>query len=248
MGSLTGQVALVTGASRGIGAAIARLFAKEGARVIITHRDSAEGAEEVLGSLAVGGHRAIPASATDSPGLREAAASVAESEGRLDILVNNAAVTKVIPHRDLDALEDDFFDLIMATNVRGTFATIRAFRDLLAADEGGVVVNISSVASFRGMGSNVAYAASKAAVNNMTMSLARALAPEIRVVAVAPGFVATELTQDWPEGTQEAIRDATPLQRLAEPEDVARAVLAAAAHLPLSTGLVIPVEGGALLG
>ena len=248
MSALSEQVALVTGASRGIGAATARVLSEAGARVIITHRNSAAGAEEVLGSLTGGGHRIIQVSATDSEGLQAASASVAETEGRLDILVNNAGVSRVVPHRDLDALDDELFDKILQTNVRGAFATVRAFRSLLAAGEGGLVANISSLAAQSANGSNIAYSASKAAMDNMSMSLARALAPEIRVVSVAPGLVDTEFTRGWAPEIRGRMIDETPMGRLAEPEDVARAVLAAATHLPMTTGVVIPVDGGRPLG
>lgn len=241
---LAHRVALVTGASRGIGAATARALAAAGARVVITHRDSAEGAQRTLASMDGDGHRSLRASATDSGALRAAAESVADTEGRLDVLVNNAATTRVIPHGALDELDDDLFDLVMATNVRGPFATIRAFRALLEADGGGVVVNISSLAARAANGSNVAYCASKAALDNMTASLARALAPGIRVMSVAPGLVETELTKGWsPEAKRDMLAH-TPLGRLATPEDVAQAVLASVLHLPSTTGVVIPVDGG----
>jgi len=248
MGGLSERVALVTGASRGIGAATARVLSGAGARVVITYKDSAEGAEEVLASLAGDGHRIVQVSATDSDGLRTAAVSVAEIEGRLDLLVNNAATTRIVPHRDLEALDDELFDEILQTNLRGAFATVRAFRSLLAAGEGGVVVNISSLAARMANGSNIAYCASKAGMDNMTMSLARALAPEIRVVSVAPGLVDTELTRAWTPEARGAMIDETPLARLAAPEDVARAVLAVAVDLPMTTGVVIPVDGGRPLG
>ena len=248
MGALSERVALVTGASRGIGAATARVLSEAGARVIITHRDSAAGAEEVLVSLTGDGHRVARVSATDSDGLGAAAATVAEIEGRLDILVNNAGTSRVVPHHDLDALDDELFDEILQTNVRGVFATVRAFRPLLAAGEGGLVVNISSLAAKMANGSNIAYCASKAAVDNMSMSLARALAPEIRVVSVAPGLVDTEFTLGWAPEVRSRMIDETPLGRLAVPEDIARAVLAVAVDLPMTTGVVIPVDGGRPLG
>ncbi len=247
MSRMEGKVALVTGGSRGIGAATARVLAEAGARVVITHRDSAAGAAEVLASLSGDGHRVVQASARDSAAINEMAASVAQIEGRLDVLVNNAAKTKVIPHAELDALDDDFFDSVMETNVRGAFAHVRAFRELLAADGGGVVVNISSLAAEMANGSNIAYCASKAAMNNMTMSLARALAPEIRVYAVAPGLVDTELTKSWAPERREKMIEETPLGRLATPVDCARAVLAAIG-LTATTGVVIPVDGGRPLG
>ncbi len=248
MARLANTVALVTGGSRGIGAATAEVFAAEGARVIITHRDSGDEAEAVVAELPGDGHRVIQASAVDSDAVVQAAASVAETEGRLDVLVNNAARSRPIPHRDLEALDDEFFDAIMQTNVRGVFSTVRAFRDLLAADGGGVVVNVSSLAARMAEGSNIAYSASKAALDNMTMSLARALAPEIRVVSVAPGLVLTKFTSTWaPEVRQRQI-DRTPLGRLATPEDIGRAILAVATDLGSTTGAVVPVDGGRPLG
>jgi 3-oxoacyl-[acyl-carrier protein] reductase len=248
VGRLKNQVALVTGGSRGIGAATAQIFAAEGARVVITHRDSAGEATAVVEALPGDGHRVIQASAVDSDALARAAVSVAETEGRLDVLVNNAARSRPIPHRDLDALDDEFFDAIMQTNVRGVFATVRAFRSLLASDGGGVVVNVSSLAARMAEGSNIAYSASKAALDNMTMSLARALAPAIRVVSVAPGLVLTKFTSTWaPEVRQRQI-DRTPLGRLATPEDIGRSILAVATDLTATTGAVVPVDGGRQLG
>jgi 3-oxoacyl-[acyl-carrier protein] reductase len=247
-GLLSGQIALVTGASRGIGAAIAMTLATAGARVVITHRDSTEGADTIRAGLPGGGHRVVRASAEDSSALDMLALSIAETEGRLDVLVNNAATTRVIPHHDLDALDDDLFDRILRTNVRGPFATVRACRPLLAADGGGVIVNMSSIAAQMANGSNVAYCASKAALDNMTGSLARALAPHIRVYSIAPGLVDTELTRDWAPETREAMIARTPLGQLATPEDCAEAVLAAVTSFPSTTGIVIPVDGGFPLG
>ncbi|MBM4185087.1 MAG: SDR family oxidoreductase [Gemmatimonadetes bacterium] len=248
MTRLDGAVALITGGSRGIGAATARALAAAGARVVITHRDSAAAAEEVRLSLPGDGHRVIRAPAADTKAVEAAAASVATVEGRLDVLVNNAALTKVIPHADMDALDDALFDAILATNVRGVFATVRAFRKLLEAGDGGLVVNISSLASKMAGGSNIAYSASKAAVDNLTLSLARVLAPKVRVVSVAPGFVDTQFTSTWDPAVRQRYLDRTPLRRFPTPEDVALAVLAAATHLPSTTGAIIPVDGGRPLG
>ena len=248
MTRLDGAVALVSGASRGIGAATARTLAGAGARVVLTHRDSAAAAEDVRRSLAGTGHRVVRASAADTRAVEAAAASVAEIEGRLDVLVNNAGLTKVIPHGDLEALDDELFDAIMRTNVRGVFATVRAFRRLLEGGSGGVVINISSLAARSAAGSNLAYSASKAAVDNLTIGLARALAPKIRVLSVAPGLVDTEFTTGWDPAVRRRYLERTPLGRLASPEDVASAVLAAVTLLPATTGVVIPVDGGRPLG
>ncbi len=248
MQSLEGKVALVTGASRGLGAVTAGALAAAGARIVITHRDSAAAAEQVCASLAGKGHRIVQASVLESEALTRAARSVAETEGRLDILVNNAGVTKFVPHGDLDGLDDDTFDLIMRTNVRGAFACARAFQPLLAADGGGLIVNITSIAGRTAFGSNVAYCASKAALDNITMSLARALAPDIRVVSVSPGLVDTELSRSWDPAVRQHQIDATPLGRLANPDEVGRAVLAVATTLDFTNGSIITVDGGRPLG
>ena len=153
-----------------------------------------------------------------------------------------------MPHDDLGTLTDDLIDRIFATNWRGPFATIRALRSLLEEADRPVVVNISSVSAVTGQGSNVAYCASKAALDSMTRSLARALAPRVRVVSVSPGWVAGEYADRMPAAVLESQRDETPLARLATPDDVAAAVSAAVDHLPFTTGSVIAVDGGRPLG
>jgi 3-oxoacyl-[acyl-carrier protein] reductase len=247
MVDLAGRVAIVTGASRGIGAATATALADAGARVVLVHRDSGPAAEAVRLALPGAGHRVVQASITDSGALANLAEGVRALEGRLDVLVNNAGTSKVVPHADLDALDDALFDRIMATNVRGAFATVRACRALLDESGAGVIVNISSVAARVAYGSNIAYCASKAALEVMTMALARALAPKVRVLAVAPGLVDTEFTRSWDPAVRQRQIDATPLKRLATPEDVADTVLAAIG-LTGTTGAVIPVDGGRPLG
>jgi len=162
----------------------------------------------------------------------------------VDVLVNNAGVSRAVPHADLDALDDTLIDEIFRVNWRGAFASVRALRALLEAGDGGLVVNISSIAARTGVGSNVAYCASKAAMDSMTRSLARALAPRIRVVSVSPGWVEGEYALRMPPELIQEQRDRTPLGRIARAEDVAEAVYAVAAHLTFSTGDVIPVDGG----
>ncbi|MDA0367291.1 MAG: SDR family NAD(P)-dependent oxidoreductase [Proteobacteria bacterium] len=247
-GPLHGQVAVVTGGSRGIGAATAHTLAAAGATVIVTHRDSAAAANDVIATLPGSGHRAVQASVTDSASLAALADDIAKTEGRLDILVNNAGWSRVIAHGDLAALDDETFDHIMKTNVRGAFACVRAVGDLLAAGDGGVIVNLSSVAAHIHFGSNIAYCASKAAIESMTMTLARALAPKVRVVAVAPGVVDTDFTRAWDPAVRAAQIAATPLQRFATPEEVGNAILAAIVHFPHTTGAIFPIDGGRPLG
>jgi 3-oxoacyl-[acyl-carrier protein] reductase len=242
--SLTGKVALVTGGGGGIGSAICQRLAVAGAQVIVNYNSNAQKAEAVAAALPGENHLAIQASVTDSAALSQMAAQVRERYGKLDLLVNNAGITRPVPHADLDGLEDEWIDRILQTNFRGAFACVRAFKELLMAGDGGTVVNISSVAAVTGIGSNVAYCASKAAMDSMTRSLARALAPKIRVVSVSPGWVWGEYASRMePAYIQEQINK-TPLGRIAQPGDVAEAVLAVATTLAFSTGCIIPVDGG----
>jgi len=160
------------------------------------------------------------------------------------VLVNSAGTTRFVRHDDLDSLNDQLIDEIFRTNWRGPFATIRALKPLLVKSGDAVVVNISSIAGVTGVGSNVAYCASKAALNAMTLSLARALAPTVRVVSVSPGVVETEFIQALDQSWLKEQERRTPLGRLAAPDEVADAVLAVATSLRYSTGCIIPVDGG----
>jgi 3-oxoacyl-[acyl-carrier protein] reductase len=251
---LKNKVALVTGGAGGIGSAICKKLAHKGASVIITYNSNAEKAENLAKILRGGNHAVFHAPTTDFEKLKALSDFIKTKYGKLDILVNNAGITTPVPHNDLDALSDEWIDKIMQTNVRGTFAMIRACKDLLETDrystsgilhtEGGLVVNISSVAAITGIGSNVAYCASKAAVDSITRSLARALAPKIRVVSVSPGWVLGEYAKTVDPAYLKMQEDLTPLNRLATPEDVANTVFALATYLTFTTGSIIPVDGG----
>lgn len=245
---MSSPVAVVTGASGGIGSAICRRLAVNGFRVAVGYNSGSERAEQLVSELAGSGHRTMRLPVLESETLAAAASRLATDVGAVDALVNCAGVTVPVAHDDLDALTDDIIDRIFQTNCRGTFAAIRAFRPLLAEAEAPVIVNISSVAGVTGQGSNVAYCASKAALDSMTRSLARALGPEIRVVSVSPGWVRGEYADRMAPGVIQVQEEATPLRRLATPEDVAAAVHAAISHLPFTTGAVIPVDGGRPLG
>lgn len=241
---MAGQVAVVTGAGGGIGSVMSRKLAAAGARVVLTYRESKTKTETVAQSLDGEGHLCVQASVDDSEALRLLAKQITEHYGTVDLLVNNAGITRPVPHDDLEGLDDTLIDSIFRTNWRGAFASIRAFKNLLLNNNGGVVINISSIAGVTGIGSNVAYCASKAAMNSMTLSLARALAPKIRVVSVSPGWVMGEYAKRVdPAYLQEQI-DKTPLKRLATAEDVAETVMAAATMMPFTTGCIIPVDGG----
>ena len=244
---LAGKVAVIVGGSGGIGAATARRLAAEGATIALTYRRGAEAAEAVLSGLGGGRHGAHRAEVSDSASLAALAAAVQERHGRADILVNTAGFTKAVPAQDLDALDDAFIDEMFRVNWRGVFATIRAFRPLLKASGDGLIVNVSSIAAFNGVGSNVAYAAVKAATDTMTKSLARALAPEVRVMSVSPGVVATDFVPGRDPAALEKIAPSIPLKRVAQAEDVANAIAALATHLTYSTGSILTIDGGRAL-
>jgi len=238
------KTALVTGGSGGIGSEICRQLAAAGYQVIINYNSSLEKAEAAMANLNHNGHSLFKASVTDSRELAQMADFVQEKYGRLDVLVNNSGITKPVPHNDLEGLEDEWIDRIMQVNFRGAFACIRAFESLLRKGENAIVINISSIAARTGVGSNVAYCASKAAMDSMTRSLGRALAPQIRVVSLSPGWVMGEYAKTFPENYIQEQKDKTPLARIALAEDVAKAVLGITNSFTFSTGCIFPVDGG----
>jgi 3-oxoacyl-[acyl-carrier protein] reductase len=180
----------------------------------------------------------------DTAQIRKVAAAVGDEFGRADILVNSAGFTRMVPHHDLEALDDQLIDTVLRANVRGPFATIRAFVPLLRASGDGVIVNISSGAAQSGTGSSIIYGASKAALNTMSMALARVLGPEIRVIVIAPGMVHTGFVPGRTEEMMAAAALATPLKRQIEADDVAKAVMAAITHMTHTTGSIIAVDAG----
>jgi len=240
-------VAVVTGGTGSIGTVICIALAREGMRVVVGYNRSAENARALAAKLPGEGHAALAAPVTDSGALAALAKEIAGRYGVCDVLVNCAGTTRFVPHGDLDALEDGLIDDILATNVRGPFAAVRALRPLLEKSTqtgGAVIVNISSIAAVTAMGSNVIYCASKAAVDNITKSLARALAPRIRVVSVSPGVVDNDFIRSMDQRWLEEQVARTPLKRLSAPDEVAGAVVAAIKHLTFTTGSIIPVDGG----
>ena len=243
---LSGKVAVVTGGGGGIGSQVCRTFADAGARVIITHRGGGgkARAEKTLNSLAGSDHMLFQASVDNYQEQKNLAQEIEARYGIVDILVNNAGMTRFVPADDLEGLDDETIDTIFKVNWRGAFATIRSLEPLLLKSGDGLVVNISSIAGTTGIGSNVAYCASKSAMNTMTISLARALAPAVRVISVAPGLVEGEYTDKLDPAWTEQQRQLNPLKRLTTADDVAQAVLACATLLKYSTGCVIPVDGG----
>ena len=241
---LAGKVAVVTGGSSGIGAATARRLAAAGAIVWVGYNTGTDRAAALAAELPGHGHRPVHLPMADSAAIGRAAAAVAAAHGRLDVLVNSAGVTRAVPHADLDALDDALFDQVMTTNVRGPFATTRAFRALLKASGDAIIVNISSLAGVSGQGSSIVYGASKAALDVMGMSLARVLGPEIRVIGISPAAVATDFVPGRTRETVERAGATAPLQVVTEPDDIALAVIGAIVHLRQTTGTTILVDAG----
>ena len=246
---LQGKVALVTGGAGGIGSAICTALAREGAVVVVGYNKSADAAQALVEKLEKSDrpHVALRVPVTETKALTELCVQLGKLYGRCDILVNCHGTTRFVEHAELDALDDSLFDEVMSTNVRGAFATVRALRSLLAQYQDGLVINISSISATLGIGSNIAYCASKAALDTMTKSMARALAPAIRVLSVAPGLVKTDVTAKFDPVWLENYLRSTPLKRMVPSEDIALAVIAAAVYLPSSTGIVLPVDAGRLL-
>lgn len=241
---LDGKVAVVVGGSGGIGRATCRALAEAGAKIVVGYRSNRKGAEEIAAGLAGGGHLALPVAIEDTATITAFRDAALAHYSRADILVNTAGITKPVPHADLDGLTDELIDQIFVNNWRGVFATIRAFAPALQASGAGLIVNVSSIAGFTGVGSNIAYCGAKAGIDIMTKSLARALAPAIRVLAVSPGVVDTQFVPGRGKEFTEKAAAATPLKRITSSDDVATAILACAAQLTFSTGDRIVVDGG----
>jgi 3-oxoacyl-[acyl-carrier protein] reductase len=242
--SLKGKVAIITGGATGIGKAVAFNLAKEGATVVINYSRSGPEAEETLNEVMAAGGQGMTwqADVADDAKIRAMFTAVAEKYGRLDILVNSAGTTNFVPLGDLEGLKEEYWDRAMAVNVKGLFFCCRAAAPYLKASKG-AIVNVSSRAGLTGVGSSMAYAASKGAVNTLTKSLARVLAPEVRVNAVAPGIVMTR----WVAGREDHILRGSkdvPLGRACEAEDVAEVVMSLITNAGMITGQTIVVDGG----
>ncbi len=258
MADFDGKIILVTGGATGLGAAIAIGAAKRGAKALIINcTKSLKEAEETAAAVRAAGAEAVIAQGdvAEDADCRKIAQAAARF-GRLDVLVNNAGVTKHAPnHADLDALSKEDFQRLFAVNTIGPFQMVRACRALLeAAPPPASVLMTSSIAGVRGMGSSVAYAASKGALNTMTLSLARALAPKIRVNAICPGFIDTRWFtegrgEDVAQRIRETVAKSTPLKVASKPEDVADAALFLMSPASRNiTGEALMVDAGLHLG
>ncbi|VCU68137.1 3-oxoacyl-[acyl-carrier-protein] reductase FabG [Pigmentiphaga humi] len=242
--ALNGKTAVVTGGSSGIGAACAQALAAEGARVAVGYHTGRERAEALLAELPGQGHFAVRIALDEIHEHGRIAEQVGRELGRVDILVNSAGYTRRIPHDDLDRMDAAAFGEILNANAVGPFSIIRAFLPLLRQSGDGLVVNVSSVSAFTGSGSNVAYCAAKAALDTLTISMARAFGPEVRCLSVSPASVDTQFVAGRSREELQKKAAQTPLGRVVTPQDVAMAVLACATHLKTATGTRIVIDGG----
>lgn len=242
---LTGKVALITGAGRGIGAEIARAFASQHATVILNYRGSKEKAQAVADEIMQAGGTAeiVGCDVADFDAAGEMIRELVEKYGRIDILVNNAGIT-----RDglLMKMSEEDFDAVLSTNLKGTFHTIRHLSRYLLKQRSGKIINIASVSGILGNAGQANYSASKAGVIGLTKSVARELASRsIQVNAIAPGLIETDMTDAMPEKAREAMTETIPLKRMGKPQDIAAmAVFLASSGADYITGQVFAVDGG----
>lgn len=242
---LHGKVALVTGSATGMGRAIALELARAGANVAVNYTRSEVEARQTLADVQSAGVRGllIRADVSDDAAVRAMVGRTVEELGRLDVLVNNAGTTVFVDYADLEALTDDVWRKILGVNVMGTFYASRAAAKVMLEQKSGCIVNMASVSGLSGLGSSIPYSVSKAGVISLTKTFARALAPHVRVNAIAPGVVDTR----WVEGRTEFVeraRSRTPFGRVATPADVAEVALALVTNAGFVTGQVIVVDGG----
>ena len=243
-------VALVTGSATGVGRACALQFARGGYDVVVNYSRSESDAQRTLAEVEDTGASAllVKCDVSQDEQVRQMVGEVAQRFGRLDVLVNNAAVTSFVDHRDLDGLTEAMWDRMLAVNLKGAFFVTRAAADLLRDGDGGSVVNVSSVAGMTGSGSSIAYCATKAGLNTMTKSLARALAPKVRVNAVCPGPIDSRWIREGnPEWDINQMVADYPIPKPSSPDDIADAVRFLALGTSMTTGQILSVDGGQTL-
>ena len=249
--NFSGKVVLVTGASRGIGRAIAQQFAKHGARIAVHYNSNLDAARDTVASLPGGPHMIVQADSSDAGAIGAMITAIVEEMGSLDIVVNNAGIYEDHPLADVSYEEwQDSWQRILDTNLIGPANISYYAGQHMISQGGGRIVNVSSRGAFRGEPTAPAYGASKAGLNAMSQSLAKYLAPyNIFVGVVAPGFVETDMAEDFLAGPQgESIRNQSPLGRVAKPEEVAYAVLfLASPGAEFMTGAIIDINGASYL-
>lgn len=238
------KVAVVTGGGSGIGRATAARLAEMGSTVVVGYNSRPDAANDVVSGLQGSGHVALRISIDDPASIDEAVAVVTERFGSIDALINSGGATTPVPSGDLNGLTDEIFDRTVMLNLRGPFATIRAFRPLLERGDNAVIVNVSSIAARTGVGSSLAYLAAKGGLDSLTIALAKVLAPKVRVFSVSPAGVDTDFVPNRTREQLEKVAERLPLGRVTTPDDVARAVIACIVNLTSSTGIIVPVDEG----
>lgn len=248
---LEGKTAIVTGSAVGVGRATAIDLAKRGANVVINYSRSEDDAREAVRLVEAEGAKAllVKADVSDDVQVRSMVGQAVEKFGALHVLVNNAATTHFVGFADLEGMKAEYWDDIFDVNVKGAFFCARAAAPAMRQAGQGAIVNVASVAGVRALGSSIAYAASKAALINMTVALARVLGPEIRVNAVAPGFIETRwLRNGLGDQIYEAAKkdqiNRAPLKAVCQPEDVSQLILSLIEGADLVTGECIVIDGG----
>jgi 3-oxoacyl-[acyl-carrier protein] reductase len=250
--NLKGKVAIVTGSATGIGASSAIALARRGARIVVNYSKSEKEAHETAAAARESGAEVlvVQGDVAKDADCRKLTQAALDKWARIDILVNNAGTTKFAAHTDLEALSAEDWQAIYAVNVIGPFQMIRASIGALKESGDGAIVNVSSIAGVAGVGSSIAYAASKGALNTLTISLARAFAPQIRVNAVCPGYVATpwfsgRFGADNAKRIAEQQAEGNPLKRVAYADDIANTVLFLAGPESANiTGEMLLVDSG----
>ena len=247
-------VAIVTGSSSGVGAACARQLAQLGAHVVINYSRNQEGAEQTQAECKALGAECIvvQANVSEDDQCRHLAQSALDKWGRIDALINNAGTTQFVPHGNLEGLSKEDFLQIYAVNTIGPFMMTRAVVPFMQKGQRGSIVNVSSIAGVMGVGSSIAYAASKGALNTMTLSLARTLGPHIRVNTICPGFIQGDwlrggLGDEAYESAKARTEELSPLKVASTPDDIADGVLYFITGADVVTGETLILDGGSHL-
>lgn len=252
--NVDGKAAVITGGGTGVGRATALSLGRLGCSVLVNYSRSKDEAEQTAAEIRSLGVRseAVQGDVARDADCRKVVEAADKAFGRLDVLVQSAGTTRFIQHADLEAVDDEAWDAIFGVNLKGPFQMARAARKLMDRSGGGAIVNVSSVAGIAAVGSSIPYCTSKAALNNLTVALARVLAPSIRVNAVAPGFITGRWLESGLGQAYDYIKQSTEqkaaLGKVCDPEDVAQAILGLITGGDLVTGQVLVVDGGMLVG
>jgi len=252
--NVEGKAAVITGGGTGVGRATGLELGRRGCSVLVNYsrsRDDAEKTASDIRALGVGGV-AFQGDVAEDAACRSMVEMAMREFGRLDVLVQSAGTTVFVPHPDLEGVKNDDFHRILGVNLIGAFQCARAARPAMLESGGGEIINVSSVAGIAAVGSSIPYCTSKAALNNLTVALARALAPKIRVNAVAPGFITGRWLEQGLGAAYDIVKQAaerrSALGRVSTPEDVAAAIVSLITGSDMVTGQILACDGGMLIG